>query len=70
MSEPRVWAEDATVVVNPYGLAKVLAEREKSKWHTDVGSKQGRTLKTVHPVRGARPSTQQLPLVGVSGWRS
>ena len=33
-----VWAEDATIENNPYGLAKVLAERNQEMAH-DVGTK-------------------------------
>ena len=59
-----VWAEDATIENNPYGLAKVLAEREIRKWHTDLGTKQGRTLKTIHPCMVFGPPLSSYHLRG------
>ena len=59
-----VWADDATLEKNPYGLAKVLAEREIRKWHNDIGSKQGRMLKTIHPCMVFGPPLSRVHLRG------
>jgi len=41
------WADDATLENNPYGLAKVLAERVVREWHSDGKDKP--RMVTIHP---------------------
>ena len=59
-----VWADDATIENNPYGLAKVLAEREIRKWHEEKGVHEGRVLRTIHPCMVFGPPLSKYHLRG------
>ena len=58
------WADDATIENNPYGLAKVLAEREIRKWHEECGIQEGRVLRTLHPCMVFGPPLSKYHLRG------
>ena len=58
------WADDATIENNPYGLAKVLAEREIRKWHQEYGISEGRILRTIHPCMVFGPPLSKYHLRG------
>ena len=58
------WANDATIENNPYGLAKVLAEREIRSWHTEEGSPRGVRLVTIHPCMVFGPPLSSYHLRG------
>ena len=58
------WADDATIENNPYGLAKVLAEREIRKWHEEFGVQEGRVLRTIHPCMVFGPPLSKYHLRG------
>ncbi len=43
------WADDATLENNPYGLAKVSAERIVRDWHSSLNNNSRPRLVTIHP---------------------
>jgi dihydroflavonol-4-reductase len=43
------WADDATLEENPYGLAKVSAERLIRDWHSSLNEETRPRLVTIHP---------------------
>ena len=43
------WADDATLEGNPYGLAKVSAERLIRDWHSSMDEESRPRLVTIHP---------------------
>ena len=43
------WADDATLEENPYGLAKVSAERLIREWHSSLDEETRPRLVTIHP---------------------
>ena len=57
------WADDATLEDNPYGLAKVLAERIVREWHSDGGDGKPRMV-TIHPSVVFGPSMSKIHLRG------
>ena len=57
------WADDATLEDNPYGLAKVLAERIVREWHSDGGNGKPRMV-TIHPSVVFGPSMSKIHLRG------
>ena len=57
------WAADATLEDNPYGLAKVLAERIVREWHSDGGDGKPRMV-TIHPSVVFGPSMSKIHLRG------
>tara|TARA_B100000029_G_scaffold250791_1_gene247835 strand:+ start:1842 stop:2867 length:1026 start_codon:yes stop_codon:yes gene_type:complete len=56
------WAEDATLEGNPYGLAKVMAERVVREWHSD-GEEKPRMV-TIHPSVVFGPPMSKIHLRG------
>jgi nucleoside-diphosphate-sugar epimerase len=56
------WADDATLENNPYGLAKVSAERIVREWHSDGGSKP--RMVTIHPSVVFGPPMSKIHLRG------
>ena len=57
------WADDATLDGNPYGLAKVLAERIVRDWHSDGGEGKPRMV-TIHPSVVFGPPLSKIHLRG------
>ena len=57
------WADDATLEDNPYGLAKVLAERIVREWHSDGGDRKPRMV-TIHPSVVFGPPMSKIHLRG------
>ncbi|MEE3318702.1 MAG: NAD-dependent epimerase/dehydratase family protein [Candidatus Thermoplasmatota archaeon] len=57
------WADDATLEGNPYGLAKVLAERIVREWHSDGGGRKPRMV-TIHPSVVFGPPLSKIHLRG------
>ena len=43
------WADDATLEHNPYGLAKVMAERIVREWHSENDGEGKPRMVTIHP---------------------
>ena len=56
------WADDATLENNPYGLAKVLAERVVREWHGDGEDKP--RMVTIHPSVVFGPPMSKVHLRG------
>ena len=59
----KTWADDATLEGNPYGLAKVLAERIVRDWHSDGGEEKPRMV-TIHPSVVFGPPMSKIHLRG------
>ena len=59
----KTWADDATLEGNPYGLAKVLAERIVRDWHSDGGGGIPRMV-TIHPSVVFGPPMSKIHLRG------
>jgi len=59
----KTWANDATLEGNPYGLAKVLAERIVRDWHSDGGGGKPRMV-TIHPSVVFGPPMSKIHLRG------
>ena len=59
----KTWADDATLEGNPYGLAKVLAERIVRDWHSDGGGGKPRMV-TIHPSVVFGPPMSKIHLRG------
>ena len=59
----KTWADDATLEGNPYGLAKVLAERIVRDWHSDGGEGKPRMV-TIHPSVVFGPPMSKIHLRG------
>jgi len=57
------WADDATLEGNPYGLAKVMAERIVRKWHSEGGVGKPRMV-TIHPSVVFGPPMSEIHLRG------
>ena len=58
------WADDATLEENPYGLAKVLAERIVREWHSE-GEEGGKPrMVTIHPSVVFGPPMSKIHLRG------
>ena len=57
------WADDATLEGNPYGLAKVMAERIVREWHSDGGGRKPRMV-TIHPSVVFGPPLSKIHLRG------
>ncbi len=56
------WADDATLENNPYGLAKVSAERIVRDWHSDGNGKP--RMVTIHPSVVFGPPMSKIHLRG------
>ena len=59
----KTWADDATLEGNPYGLAKVLAERIVRDWHSGGGEEKPRMV-TIHPSVVFGPPMSKIHLRG------
>ncbi|MEE2650818.1 MAG: NAD-dependent epimerase/dehydratase family protein [Candidatus Thermoplasmatota archaeon] len=57
------WADDATLEGNPYGLAKVMAERVVREWHSDGREGKPRMV-TIHPSVVFGPPLSKIHLRG------
>ncbi len=58
------WADDATLEDNPYGLAKVLAERVVREWHSEGPSEKKPRMVTIHPSVVFGPPMSSVHLRG------
>ena len=58
------WADDATLDGNPYGLAKVMAERVVRDWHSKDGSVGRPRMVTIHPSVVFGPPLSKIHLRG------
>ena len=58
------WADDATLEGNPYGLAKVLAERVVREWHSEGGGVGKPRMVTIHPSVVFGPPMSSIHLRG------
>ena len=58
------WADDATLDENPYGLAKVLAERVVREWHDSLNGEVRPRMVTIHPSVVFGPPLSKIHLRG------
>ena len=58
------WADDATLDGNPYGLAKVEAERVVRKWHASSDVETRPRIVTIHPSVVFGPPMSKIHLRG------
>ena len=58
------WADDATLEHNPYGLAKVMAERIVREWHSENGGEGKPRMVTIHPSVVFGPPLSKIHLRG------
>ncbi len=58
------WADDATLEHNPYGLAKVMAERIVREWHSENDGEGKPRMVTIHPSVVFGPPLSKIHLRG------
>jgi len=58
------WANDATLETNPYGLAKVMAEKVVREWHSGNNGEGKPRMVTIHPSVVFGPPMSKIHLRG------
>ena len=64
MFTTETWADDATLETNPYGLAKVLAEKIVREWHSEGEGEGKPRMVTIHPSVVFGPPMSKIHLRG------